>query len=79
MSIKLPRYEARPTRARSSYQTWKLVRVTEPCPTCGHGEERVEIVAYAYYLMPPIEQEALMRSLADALNRTAHQEVDGDA
>jgi len=29
----------------------------------------VDILAYAYYLMSPEEQEAAMRAAADALNR----------
>ena len=66
------RYEARRARGTSRWATWKLVRVREVCCGCAGcmgTREEVDILAYAYYLMSPEEQEGAMRAAADALNK----------
>ena len=66
------RYEARRARGTSRWATWKLVRVRDVycgCAGCLGTREEVDILAYAYYLMSPEEQESAMRAAADAMNR----------
>lgn len=65
-------FEARPIQPKSSWSqpsgSWKVVRVVAPCPTCGHGEPKEEIVCYPYPMMNSEEQAVMAKVIADALN-----------
>lgn len=69
-------FEARPSSGKDApFRTWKLVRVLDPCPTCGAGEPQIQMLAFAYMALSEAEQASIMTSIADALNKRVEENL----